>query len=494
MSIQDLPPLAQSNVTQKLLKEHDVPFLDMLATPTQGSMNLVRHIVTHERLDSGKAAGNKHNSFQSVSAASLIKQHKQEMQEKIHQRRLQAECGLQAEGKRDLKPRPDEDSGNTCQLKERQLKGNRSAKNRHAGQSANGSLGKKPRTDHTKSDGTQNDFEVKHVSDYSQQEFQNDASQHLQSQVCTKASGNKHAQSVSENRTEQDKVHSSQFENTSPSFSTTHTAKAPSNNQLHGGLPVLGKGFAPGQDISICFEKPSSLLLSSSASAAKLKAIKTIRSSGGIDKVDPNCTKKPPSLVKENVRKRLLETEVSDAVETVSGSRGEEPKKKKPRLLGGVDLNSEEVQRLLKAKSSHKGALSEAEAEREDKYFHELQKKEAMEEKMQSITSLEVTVFTCDQCKYTALAPGENCKQENHAVRRHKGKKHFFKCKSCSHRTVTLHRYPTLPCSKCGDERFEKTSMWKEKSGPKLDSEVLCLRGDEVKFLNSLHSKTFVNI
>lgn len=50
---------------------------------------------------------------------------------------------------------------------------------------------------------------------------------------------------------------------------------------------------------------------------------------------------------------------MSDAVETVSGSRGEEPKKKKPRLLGGVDLNSEEVQRLLKAKSSHKGALSE---------------------------------------------------------------------------------------------------------------------------------------
>lgn len=39
----------------------------------------------------------------------------------------------------------------------------------------------------------------------------------------------------------------------------------------------------------------------------------------------------------------------------------------------------------------------QAEAEREDKYFHELQKKEAMEEKMQSITSLEVTVFTCDQ-------------------------------------------------------------------------------------------------
>lgn len=41
----------------------------------------------------------------------------------------------------------------------------------------------------------------------------------------------------------------------------------------------------------------------------QLKAIKTIRSSGGIDKVDPNCTKKPPSLVKENVRKHLLETE-----------------------------------------------------------------------------------------------------------------------------------------------------------------------------------------
>lgn len=50
-------------------------------------------------------------------------------------------------------------------------------------------------------------------------------------------------------------------------------------------------------------------------------------------------------------------TEVDPSLSKDSGSK--EPPKKKSKLLGDLDLNSPEVQRLLKKKSKHTGALAE---------------------------------------------------------------------------------------------------------------------------------------
>lgn len=47
--------------------------------------------------------------------------------------------------------------------------------------------------------------------------------------------------------------------------------------------------------------------------------------------------------------------------------------------------------------------LFQAEAEREEKYFTELEKKEMMEEKMLAVTKLEVTVVTCRQVSHFSL-------------------------------------------------------------------------------------------
>ena len=46
---------------------------------------------------------------------------------------------------------------------------------------------------------------------------------------------------------------------------------------------------------------------------------------------------------------------------TTSPVESKEPPKKKSKLLGSVDLNSPEVQQLLKKKSKHSGALAEVE-------------------------------------------------------------------------------------------------------------------------------------
>ncbi|XP_076469031.1 protein MCM10 homolog [Babylonia areolata] len=265
--------------------------------------------------------------------------------------------------------------------------------------------------------------------------------------------------------------------------------------------PVLGKGFYPGGNIDLFAESSASPRRKpSSTDVAKRKAIQKVQAIGGLGKSDPNAVR-PATQDPEKIRKRVLENIENEHKKTEEGGSGDdrpsqsvaaEPPRKRSRLLGNVDPNSEEVKQLLKARSSHTGALAQAEAEREERYFDNLEQKEKMEEKMKSVTSMEVTVVTCEQCKYTAMSQSDRCKQERHTVRRHKGKRRFFACRKCKHRTVSLDRYPTTPCTKCGEHSYEKTSMHREKTGPKLESETLCLRGDESKFINSMDQKVFM--
>ncbi|RUS77986.1 hypothetical protein EGW08_014247, partial [Elysia chlorotica] len=171
-----------------------------------------------------------------------------------------------------------------------------------------------------------------------------------------------------------------------------------------------------------------------------LKAIAMVKQSGGIKKQDPNAIKKTTESVKERVKRRVEE----DCGRELRHSASAKPPKKKSKLLGDVDLNSDEVKALLKAKSKHKGVLAEAEAQREDAYFAELEKKEMLEEKMQSITSIEITVVTCRLCMYTAQSAKDSCKKEGHALKRSKARKRFFRCRKCKHRTHVINaKFPT---------------------------------------------------
>ncbi|GFR66544.1 sensitized chromosome inheritance modifier [Elysia marginata] len=270
--------------------------------------------------------------------------------------------------------------------------------------------------------------------------------------------------------------------------------------------PQLGKGLGQKGEVLLDVGKTAG-----KADFAKLKAIAAIKQVGGIEKQDPNAIKKSGDKVKEKVKRRVEEDCGSSSSssspdptkkhdrdrEQESSSRSPrpgKPPKKKSKLLGDVDLNSAEVKAILKAKSKHKGVLAEAEAEREEAYFAELEKKEMLEEKMQSVTSIEITVVTCKLCMYTAQSAKDSCKKEGHTLKRSKAKKRFFKCKKCKHRTFVIDaKFPTRPCSKCGEMSYEKTSMCPIRSGPKLDSEVLIHRGDEVKNLNSLDQKVYLN-
>uniref|UniRef100_A0A8C0Q346 Protein MCM10 homolog n=1 Tax=Canis lupus familiaris TaxID=9615 RepID=A0A8C0Q346_CANLF len=250
-------------------------------------------------------------------------------------------------------------------------------------------------------------------------------------------------------------------------------------------MPKLGRGISEGDDVLFFDESPPPRpKLSALAEAKKLAAITKLRAKGQIlTKTDPNSIKKkqkdPQDVlgVKDRVEKNHnFSPEAEDELEPAR-------KKRREQL---TYLESEEFQKILKAKSKHTGILKEAEAELQERYFEPLVKKEQMEEKMRSIREVKCRVVTCKTCAYTHLKPLETCISEQHDYHWHDGIKRFFKC-PCGNRSISLDRLPKKHCSNCGLFKWERDGMLKEKMGPKIGGETLLPRGEEhAKFLNSL--------
>ncbi|XP_039917569.1 protein MCM10 homolog isoform X1 [Hirundo rustica] len=254
--------------------------------------------------------------------------------------------------------------------------------------------------------------------------------------------------------------------------------------------PRLGTGFSEGEDI-LFFDKspPPRPKLDSLAEAKKLAAIQRLRAKGQIlPKTDPNSVKRKRTDVEdvleivERVEKNVAHSQGAEADSEMDEL---EPAQKKRREQLAY-LESEEFQKILKAKSKHTDVLKEAEAELQEQYFQPLVKKEELEEKMRNIKAVKCRVVTCKTCNYTYFRPLETCVQDNHDYLWHDAIKRFFKC-PCGSRAISLDRLPKKPCSNCGLFKWERDGMLKEKKGPKIGGETLLPRGEEQpKFLNSL--------
>ncbi|XP_027694316.1 protein MCM10 homolog [Vombatus ursinus] len=245
--------------------------------------------------------------------------------------------------------------------------------------------------------------------------------------------------------------------------------------------PKLGRGFSEGDDILFFDDSPPpGPKLSAFAETKKLTAIAKLRAKGQVlTKADPNCIKRKQcdlQSVTERVEKSTSSSPAEDDLEPAQ-------KKHREQL---TYLESEEFQKILKARSKHTEMLKEAEADLQERYFEPLVKKEQMEEKMKSIREMKCRVVTCKTCNYTHFKLLETCVSENHDYHWHDGVKRFFRC-PCGNRTISLDRLPQKHCSNCGLFKWERDRMLKEKTGPKIGGETLLPRGEEhPRFLNSL--------
>ncbi|XP_061845376.1 protein MCM10 homolog isoform X2 [Colius striatus] len=228
--------------------------------------------------------------------------------------------------------------------------------------------------------------------------------------------------------------------------------------------PRLGTGFSEGEDI-LFFDgtPPPTSKLDGLAEAKKLAAIHRLRANGQVlAKSDPNSVKRKRANVDgvleivERVEKNIAQPQGPEAE---NGMDELEPAQKKRREQLAY-LESEEFQKILKAKSKHTDVLKEAEAELQEQYFEPLVKKEELEEKMRSIKEVKCRVVTCKTCNYTYFKPLETCVQHNHNYHWHDATKRFFKC-PCGSRALSLARLPKKPCSTCGLFKWERDGMLK---------------------------------
>jgi len=269
----------------------------------------------------------------------------------------------------------------------------------------------------------------------------------------------------------------------------TNSTVSPTQDSRHD-TPMLGRGLAPGSDIFFDESPNIKKRKSSDLDRAKLRALSLVKLKGPIEKDDPNAVRKKLSpKAQEQIEKKAYE---DNEKENDDENVNQDSRKKRRRILGpefgSIDLESEEGKKLMAAKSKHVGAVLEAEAEREEKYFNELEKKEQLEDKMKKITEIKVRVVCCKQCDYVAESASELCQKEKHSLKYSKALKKFFACKECKQRTIAYGApIPNHPCKNCGASNYQKTSMYKEKEGPKIGGETLLVRGEEhPKFLNSL--------
>ncbi|XP_054156526.1 protein MCM10 homolog [Oppia nitens] len=236
-------------------------------------------------------------------------------------------------------------------------------------------------------------------------------------------------------------------------------------------VPVMAKGYKNGEMIDL-----------SRKSDARLRAIQKLKQKP-LEKVDPNkvkpiSNKRSLDRIKSKIDCDLSVTDKTDGDANTTADEREAKAKK---------LRSELIDRALSRKSINEKAGDFAEAEAQEKYFNNMEKKEKIENKLSDIFEMQCQVVSCQQCKYTAHSASDLCKKNRHKLSRHTATKRFFRCQKCKHRSYTFNSLmPVKPCAKCGQISYAKTSIVDIKEETSLSDIKLKIRGEEQKFLNSM--------
>ncbi|XP_062545953.1 protein MCM10 homolog [Armigeres subalbatus] len=219
------------------------------------------------------------------------------------------------------------------------------------------------------------------------------------------------------------------------------------------------------------------------------QALQSRQKAANILKTKP-LEKSNPNFIKyrgtEKGKKRALE-EIQTKEDLENGNLS-----KKQKLEQDDKARKDRLKAIMDATSSHTDLIKAHEDEEQEKYFKDLERKEAMEEKMMNTYKVECKAVICVQCKYIAFSAADRCKEERHELKVRDAEKRFFKCADCGNRTVSLHRLPKTTCKNCQSSRWERCAMMRDKKGNV--GAGLSIRGDEEKFLGSCANSANLNL
>lgn len=262
--------------------------------------------------------------------------------------------------------------------------------------------------------------------------------------------------------------------NSSPQMAPSNAPKIDGMHQKSFNLNIIPR--LSGND-----KKTIDLTLSLRQSEkSKTKAIELLKTKP-LPKSNPNFLKHRGT---EQGKKRALE-EIVDSEANIS---------KRAKIDNEIEVKArrEKLLSIMNAKSSHTDLIEAHENDRQEKYFENLEKKEAMEEKMANTMSVPCKAVTCVQCKYIAFSASDKCRQENHTLKIRDGEKRFFKCSDCGNRTITLHKIPKISCKNCKSSKWSRTAMMSDR---KLTiGNTLSIRGDEEQYIGNSTANSNINL
>ncbi|KAF0307356.1 Protein MCM10 [Amphibalanus amphitrite] len=211
--------------------------------------------------------------------------------------------------------------------------------------------------------------------------------------------------------------------------------------------PRLARHVTPGQTVDLDVSPQQRAV---AGSAAKARALALLKKSGPLKKTDPNAVRSRPSDQRRELVKKRLEREADENSPGVPALRGAEagPAAKRSRLADDPAFRAA------------------------------LEKKELVENKMLTTWEVKTKAVYCKKCKYRALSASDLCKSEGHTTILLDAVKRFFSCNNCKSRTISLDKLPATA----------------ERTGPKLESEILSIRGNEAFSINSHVKEHNINL
>ena len=132
-----------------------------------------------------------------------------------------------------------------------------------------------------------------------------------------------------------------------------------------------------------------------------------------------------------------------------------------------------DVEAMRASKSAHDNEAQKEDNAKLEKTLNVLEKKDLAHEKALQLTSVDITVFNCMQCKYHAESALQSCREQGHTIKKFPGKKRWFVCGGCKHRTTEINkRFPMSACPKCGETKWKDAAATREKGRTRRSSSL----------------------
>ncbi|CAE8583740.1 unnamed protein product, partial [Polarella glacialis] len=144
---------------------------------------------------------------------------------------------------------------------------------------------------------------------------------------------------------------------------------------------------------------------------------------------------------------------------------------------------------IRKQGSRFQGIVDQERKAKRDRRLAELEAEDDAQEKMEAVTSIKIGAYKCRQCAATFDSDATRvlCEEKGHTVVRVQVNRTRWECSGCRQSQDVLDRELPSHCRKCNAIAWKQVPLRRVKREAPMERDMLLPRGEELKFVNSVH-------